>query len=137
MTMTAGIINGTDLLIYIGGTKIYHSTNHSLNLGMSPRDATTKDSAAWKALLGGLRNWSISGDALMAMDAAYGYSELQAVLIARTAVTVKFSSEVAGDYYWSGSALLTVLDLEAGTEDNASMSYTLEGTGALTQYTGT
>ena len=42
---TTGIINGTDFGIYIGGTKVASATSASISLSMSPRDATSKDSA--------------------------------------------------------------------------------------------
>ena len=132
---TTGIINGTDLVIYIGSDVIGHSTSHALSIAHDPRDATTKDSSGWRDLLEGLRNWSTSGEGLVAFDADYGFTELFTLITNRTTVTVKFSTEVTGDAYWTGDAYLTSLDQDSPTEDNVSMSYTLEGTGALTEAT--
>lgn len=134
---TTGIVNGTDLLIYVGGTAVAHATSHSLSLSMDTRDATTKDSEGWTDRLEGLRSWEISGNALFAFDAAYGFDDLFTVYTGRTAVTVKFSSEVSGDKYYSGSGYLTSLTLDAPTEDNASFAFTVQGNGTLTEYTGT
>jgi len=137
MTQTAGIINGTDLIVYVAGTKIYHSTSFTLSRVQGTRDATTKDSAGWRDLLEATREWSMTGNALFAFDATYGFDELFEVMDTRAAVVVKFSTEVSGDSYYQGSAFLTALDADAPTEDNAGFSFTFEGTGALTKYTGT
>lgn len=137
MAQTTGILNGTDLLIYVGGTKIYHAKSHALSIAMDTRDATTKDSQGWRDLLEAALNWSMTGDGLVAFDATYGFDDLFEVIIARTAVTVKLSTEETGDTYYEGSAFLTALDKDAPTEDNVSMNFSFEGTGVLTKYTGT
>ena len=133
---TTGILNGTALLLYVGGTAVAHCTSHTLSVSMSTRDATTKDSAGWSAALEGLRSWEASGEGLVAFDAAYGYSDLFALITSRAAVTIKLSTEETGDKYLSGSARLTSLEESAGTEESVTFSFSFEGTGALTEYTG-
>ena len=134
---TTGILNGTDLLIYVGGTKIYHATSHAMSISMNTRDATTKDSAGWRDLLEAALEWSMNGDGLVAFVATYGFDDLFDVIIARTAVVVKLSTEETGDTYYQGSAYLTALDNDNPAEDNSSMTFAFEGTGVLTKYTGT
>ena len=104
---------------------------------MNTRDATTKDSAGWRDLLEAALEWSMNGDGLVAFDATYGFDDLFEVIVARTAVTIKLSTEQSGDTYFQGSAFLTSLDKDAPAEDNVSMSFAFEGTGLLTKYTGT
>lgn len=135
--MTTGIVNGTDLLLYVGGTAVAHSKSHTLSVSHEPRDATTKDSNGWDESLEGMRSWSIDGEALQAFDANYGHSDLLALITTRTKVTVKFSTEVTGDSYWTGEAWLTACELEAGTEESASYSFSFKGTGALSENTVT
>lgn len=137
MAQTTGKLNGTDLLVYVGGTKIYHATNHDMSVSMDTRDVTTKDSAGWGEILEAALHWSMSGEGLVADDATYGYKELFDVIIARTAVVVKFSTEESGDAYFQGSAFLTDLPMTAPTEDNVGFNFTFEGTGVLTKFTGT
>jgi len=60
---STGIRNGTDLLIYIGGTAVAFSTSHDLNLNMATRETTNKDTAGWKTSLSGVRDWDTSGEA--------------------------------------------------------------------------
>ena len=128
---TTGIINGTDFGIYIGGTKVASSTSASISLSMSPRDATSKDSAGWSESLEGLMEWSAEGEGLFALDASYGYVDLKSVLTTRTAVTIRFSSETSGDQYHEGSAYLVDLSADSSTEESMTYSFSFTGTGPL------
>ena len=132
---TAGIINGTDLQVYIGSDVIAHSTSHSLSMTHDARDATTKDSEGWTDRLEGLRSWEITGEGLVAFDGTFDTDDLFALYTNRTQATVKFSTETSGDTYWTGSAYLTSLDFDAPTEDNVSSSFTFSGSGPLTSAT--
>jgi len=134
---TTEIINGTSLVLYIGAVAVGSATGHTLSVQMATRDATTKSSDGWAAKLAGLRSWTASGSGFVCFADTYGYEELQAAVIARTAVTVKLSTEVAGDTYYSGSGYLTGIDLDAPVEESSTYTFTIEGTGALTPYVGT
>ena len=128
---TAGIPNGTLFGLYIGGTLIGKGTSHSFDKSMSTRDATTKDSAGWKESLEGLREWSVSGDFMLAQDATYNIDELNAVIDARAVVVLRFSTEVSGDNYWNGNAFMTSVSVSAGVEESVTFSAEFEGTGAV------
>ena len=125
-------MNGTLLGVYSASTLIAHATEGSISLSMYTRDATTKDSSGTRDLLEATKSGTISVSALYAEDAAYGVQELMTAWSARTALTVKFSTEVSGDYYWSASAYVTSLEVNSGMEDNVSYSATFELTGAIT-----
>lgn len=129
---TTGIINGTLLGVYSGGTLIAHATEGSISLSMDTRDATTKGSGGTRDLLEATKSGTISVSALYADDAAYGVSDLMTSWAARTPLTIKFSTEVSGDSYWEASAYITSLEVNAGMEDNATYSATFELTGAIT-----
>jgi len=128
---TTGVINGTAIGIYIGGTKIAKATSGSISITHSPRDITSKDSSGWSESLEGLREWSLEGEGMFALDATYGVVDLEAVLTARTAVTVRFSTETSGDEYWEGTAIQTDLSADTGVEESATFSFSFQGTGAL------
>ncbi|RMG81343.1 MAG: hypothetical protein D6712_16480 [Chloroflexi bacterium] len=136
---TTGKINTTLLKLYTGtspGTAITHSTDASLSFSMSPRPATTKDSAGWEEVLEGLMSWEVSGSALLAFDAANGVDELSTIALARTATEVRFTTNVTGDTVWSGTGYITRLEAASpGQEDTANISFTFKGTGQLTQAT--
>src|SRR5688572_20325863 len=106
---TTNVINGTLLGVYVGGTLIAKSTNCTLNITHSVRNTTTKDSGGWEESLGGLRGWTISGDFLDAEDAAYRFDDLFALIGSRASAVLKMSSEVSGDKYYTGSAILVSL----------------------------
>jgi len=129
---TSGIMNGTLIGVYVGSTLISHATEGSISLNMDTRDSTTKDAAGQRALLEGVKSGTISVSALYADDAAYGVDELMAAWAARTTLTVKFSTEVTGDSFWSAAAYVTSLEVNAAMEDNASYAATFELTGAIT-----
>jgi predicted secreted protein len=131
---STGIYNGTLIGIYVGGTLIAKSTSCSLEITQATRNTTTKDSNRWEEALSGLRSWNVSGDFLDAEDAAYRFDDLFALLNG-TPVTVRMSSEVSGDKYYTGSAILTTLSREAPMEENVSGAYAFKGTGALTEAT--
>ena len=129
---TSGIMNGTLLGVYVGSTLIAHATEGSISLSMDTRDTTTKSSAGTRALLEGTKSGTISVSALYAEDAAYGVDDLMTSWAARTTLTIKFSTEVSGDHFWSAAAYITSLEVSAGMEDNVSYSATFELTGAIT-----
>jgi predicted secreted protein len=99
---------------------------------MDTRDATSKSSSGTRDLLEATKSGTISVSALYAEDAAYGVDDLMTSWAARTAIVVKFSTEVTGDHFWSASAYITSLEVSAGMEDNVTYSATFELTGAIT-----
>lgn len=129
---TTGKINGTDLIVYVGGTAITHSTDCSVSLSMATRPASTKDSEGWAESLEGARNWTMSSDSMVALDAAYGLDDLFTLVRNRTSVTVKFATSDATDKFFSGTAWVTDISVTAGQEDTATYSASFEGTGRLT-----
>jgi TP901-1 family phage major tail protein len=104
---------------------------------METRDTSTKDSAGWRDLLEGQRSWSLAGDGLVvySLTSADGYSDLFGYLNGRTNLYVKFGSVTAAEKSYSGRGFITSLDQEAGVEDNATFSFSFEGSGALAEAT--
>ena len=128
---TTGILNGTLLGIYVGGTLVSHSTSNSISVSHSPRSATSKDSGGWSDNLEGLREWSGEGEAYLALNASYGINDLVSIMKARTKVTIRFSTEVSGDQYFEGQAYLDSICADSSPEESATFSYSFTGTGAL------
>jgi TP901-1 family phage major tail protein len=136
------LINGTDLILKVGASDsteliVAHATNCSLELSMDERDITSKDSLGWKEISGGLRNWSLSTDALYdALDLGVTKTDfvgLFDLVDARTKVYVEFGlqSAVTGDYIYQGQGYVTSLSLSGGVEDTATYSCSITGTGDL------
>jgi len=135
------IMNSTDVVIQIstdGSTYdiVGRATSASLSVSMETRDITTKDSAGWQENLEGLKNWSLSGDGLVTYSISGEYEtpdELFTILSNRTAIDVKFGSMTSGEIDYSGKAFLVSYEQEAGVEESVTYSFSLTGTGTLTQ----
>ena len=135
------IMNSTDVVIQIstdGSTYdiIGRATSASLSVSMETRDITTKDSAGWQENLEGLKNWSLSGDGLVTYSISGEYEtpdELFTILSNRTAIDVKSGSMTTGEIDYSGKAYLVSYEQEAGVEENVTYSFSITGTGVLTQ----
>ena len=136
------LINGTDLIVKVGTSDsneviVAHATNCSLELSMDERDITSKDSAGWKEIIGGLRNWSLSADALYdATDLGATKTDFVALydlIDARTKVYVEFAlaNAAAGDYIYTGEGYVTSISLSGGVEETATYSCSISGTGDL------
>jgi len=138
------ILNGTELKVYSTGTTnlVAYAQNCTLNVNHSPRETTNKESGGFKEILEGLRDFSIDVDGAYAWTNAAGAAltngiddVLEAnVLNARQAVTFIFGDTAAtSDISYSGSGYITSISMTGGTEDTATYSMSIEGTGVLTQ----
>lgn len=130
------IFNGTELGVYIDATLIAAATDCTLSLNMETIDITTKDSAGYRELLGGMKSGSISCSGLIDyLDAANkDMTDLWTAWENRTSLTLKFSkaNESTGELSFSASGFITSLEQSGGTEDTATYSVTFELTGAIT-----
>ena len=138
------ILNGTELKVYSAGTPnlVAFAQNCTLNVNHSPREITNKESGGFKEILEGLRDFSIDVDGAYAWTNAAGAALTNGVddtletnvLNARQAVTFIFGdTATTSDVSYSGSGYITSVSMTGGTEDSATFSLTIEGTGVLTQ----
>ena len=146
--MANGILNGTDLKVYItpdGGsaTLIAYATSATINVNHSPRSTSNKEDGGWESAMEGYRNWDVSVDAMYAWldpaGSAIGgltLSELFDIMIntrAKTSVTFGVTTTTAGDTKYTGDVWMTSASLSAPNEDSSTFSASFQGTGALTQ----
>lgn len=144
---TTSVFNGTSLVVLIGSEVIGYATSCSLSLAIDAPDASTKQSLGWADEIGGQRSWSLTTDGLATVVpgsvASYiSTTELNNLAIARTAVTVKFTTvdnsivggvtPVSGDTIYSGSAFIESVDMTADMENPVTYSVSFKGTGPLT-----
>ena len=144
---TTSVFNGTSLVVLIGTEVIGFATSCSLSLAIDTPDASTKQSLGWADEIGGQKSWSLTTDGLATVVpgsvATYiSTTELSNLAIARTAVTVKFTTvnndtvggvtPVTGDTIYSGSAFIESVDMTADMENPVTYSVSFKGTGALT-----
>ena len=128
------VFNATLLGVYVEDTLVAAAQDVSVSMSVETIDVTTKESGGYRELLGGLRTASFSVNGLIDYTEATNEStaDLATTLLARDAVTLKFSTEVTGDQSVSASAICTSLELSGGTEDTATYSATFEATGTVT-----
>ena len=144
---TTGVFNGTSLVVLIGTEVIGYATSCSLSIAIDTPDASTKQSLGWADEIGGQKSWSLTTDGLATVVpgtvATYvTTAELNALAIARTAVTVKFTTvdnstvggitPVTGDVIYSGSAFIESVDMTVDMENPVTYSVSFKGTGVLT-----
>jgi len=135
---TAGIFNGTLLVVKIGGVAVAHSTSCSLSVSTDLPDSTTKDSGGWAQQIQGLRSWSVSTDGLAVIESAaagVNVEDLFSSIGSRTDVALTFSTFVSGDKIWTGTAQVESLDFSGDMESPATFSASFTGTGALVMTT--
>ena len=128
------VFNATLLGVYVEGTLVAAAQDVSVSMSVETIDVTTKESGGYRELLGGLRSATFSVNGLVDYTEATNEStaDLATRLLARTEVTLKFSTEVTGDQSVSAEAICTSLELSGGTEDTATYSATFEATGTVT-----
>lgn len=136
-----GILNGTEIKIYVNGTLVAYATSGSLSVSMDTRETTGLYSQAWKTIVEGDRSWSVDLDGMYAWETDGGASPKNADwlfknhLKSRTIFSIVFGTRdnQSGDVKYSGQAFLTSLSMSGGIEDSATFSASFEGNGELTQ----
>ena len=136
-------LNGTDIKVMDASSNILvaYAQSGTLNVNMSTRDISNKESAGWAEAMEGARNWDVS------VDGAYAWTNVSAAaltngaddmlntyIITRTQVTVQFGTDSTstGDTYYEGKGWLTAFSVSAPTEDTATYSISITGSGGLT-----
>lgn len=133
---TSGVFNGRIMNVYVGSDAVGCATESSLSLNRATIDATCKDSNSWGDFLAGQMDWSVSSSSLLALDeSAESAEDFFDALIAGTNLTVKLSTGVAGDWYLSGTSIVTSFEISAPDNDVVTYSVTLTGKGALAKAT--
>jgi len=132
---TTGKFNAKLFGVYNGSTLISHATEASIEFSGDTIDVTTKDNNDWGDFLLGRKSCTINVSALRAFDATYGADDLFTAFTNNTALTIKFSTEVTGDKYYTGTFYVTSLSENAPDNEGASYSATFTGAGQVTSAT--
>ena len=135
MARTNAVLNGTDLGVYTGVSPVLIAlaTTCTLNVNRDMRDTSNKDSAGWKQVLTGQRSWTVTAECLYNPSSTNGWgATLYAAWKDGTLLTLTIKNGTQ-DYYWSGTAYITSMSMNAPNEGNVTYSVSFQGTGALTQ----
>lgn len=136
------VINGSDLMVFVGGKSIALATSHSLSISGDTTDISNKDlgGGTWSAGKVSKLSWTAQSSNLYSIT---GFNTLFNLMAAKTEVTLVFAlkkeTALPSDGHWTpattgtytGTAVITGLEVNAQDGDNATFSVTFTGTGAL------
>jgi predicted secreted protein len=142
---TSGYVNGSDLLLEIGGKAVGHCTTHTLTFNSETKDRAVKPAAAdsysaglWKGKgVTGL-SISISAEGLRFYgETENGFSEISALWGAGQSVAVlAFERESDETPYVSGNFVISSIEETSPAGDDATYSINLESDGEPSAYPG-
>lgn len=132
-------IDGGTVLLYIDDVAMAYSTGASLSLSDSLRESPHKDDARWTEraigrldVTGSCNMWVAFTDGAAA--AVQNVADIWPLVLAGTEVTLKFSNSDAGDYEWSGPAIIEGLNMSYGNlGETAEGDFSFMSNGAWTQ----
>ena len=128
--MSSSAIRGDAVTLSIGGDLIAESRDFAIAFDIAEIDVFSRDSSRWSESLPGRRGWTITGSGLyIAADVAKKVLVDYYTDLAPTNVSVVLT---IGSQTFTGSAVLTSLEVSAGHEGAVEYSFTLKGTGELT-----
>jgi TP901-1 family phage major tail protein len=127
------VVNGTNLVISLGGTVIANSQEVSLSLNHDVIDVTTKDSAGVRELIAGQKSGSMSCSGLQEYSGSNGIKLLADTFDTGAAVALIFDQVATGGNTFSANGILTSLEMSGGTDDAPTYSASFELTGAITK----
>jgi predicted secreted protein len=138
---------GGDLMVFVGSgqtkSPIAFSTSAKLSVSMKTRDISSKDSGDWTEKAAGKFDWNASTDALTSFSATgttHSVEDLYGCMIAKCPINLAFGKRCGttpswglntSSKYFSGSALITSMDLTASDQETSTYSVTFEGNGIL------
>ena len=145
------IFKGSKLMVFIGDAPIAFATSHALNITMNTTEVSTKDHGDFPSVLAQNISWEVTTENLYSES---GQTALWNAMKSMQPVTIKFAPATnynnaaaqqgivdvddatewtAGTAIASGKALVTSLSVNAPSGDNATLSATFTGVGALDQ----
>lgn len=145
------VINGGDLMLFLGGTSIAFSTSHKLSISAETVETSSKDNGGkWVAKAVRKLSWNMSTENLYSLEGAgktyddlftmmTGRTEIDAIFTVEKDYTTKADEVPAGGWLpmttgqYKGKVVITSLELNAPNGDNATFTASFEGVGALTK----
>lgn len=131
--MTNGVVNSSDLMLFVNGSAIACQTNAEWSITRSFRDTTCKQSGIFKAQLPSILEFNVSGEAWVNYAASTpNVSTVLDLIIDGTLCGLALKTGVSGDDVLYGQGYLSSYTLtSSGTNENAAFSYEFMGTGAV------
>lgn len=141
------IVRGDEIMLFKDGKSLAYATSHTLSITGNTIEISSKDSGYWGASEIGNITWEITSENLY-VDSEF--DNLFTAMVAKSPITVTFGradnynanglgdsstnwipDASVGAKYYQGPAIITSLQANANTGENATYSITLTGNGAL------
>lgn len=128
-------ISGDLIFVIINGYTLMGQKTGGMDVSADTLESTSKDSNKWREYIYGWKTTDFTVDDLYdpAASVGTGFADFFGYIAAETVVTVKFGEIVAGKTYWTSSALISKVNLSGPSNQVASYTLTLKGTGVPTQ----
>ena len=142
---TSGIINGTKFGVYdkSSGSSVLvaYATSGSISINHSARETSNKESAGWKEVMEGQRDWEISVEGMVAFKTLAGGAVAGSTIdeiftnyiTTRGTFEISFESSESGDFKYTGDAYISSISMDAPNEESTTYSCSFTGTSSLTQ----
>ena len=143
------IVRGDEIMLFKDGKSLAYATSHTLSITGNTIEISSKDSGYFGASEIGNITWEITSENLY-VDSEF--DNLFTAMVAKNPITVTFGhadnynanglgdsstnwipDASVGAKYYQGPAIITSLQANANTGENATYSITLTGNGALEQ----
>lgn len=132
-------INGNDLVIKFASTEMgtknvfAHAQNATLSFSNSLIETTTKASSSWMENLAGKKSFTLSTDGLIDYASVANAQNFEAFVDIAIAGTLIYFTFGAGNDTYDGSGYIDSFSANGPTDDAASYSVSITGTGTLTK----
>jgi predicted secreted protein len=129
---TVGKVKGNAMLIYKDGVAIACTTAASFNLTNELLEVTCKDNDGARQYILGGQEWSFTVGGIFQFDNV-GIDDLSDMAIDKETATIRFGTDVVGDFFLEGEAIISDLTIDANLNESTTYSATFTGTGPITK----
>jgi len=131
--------NSTSVLVLVDGAAVANSLDATISFNGEAVNISTKDTGRWEAFFAGALNGTVTVSGLYAdgdLNALWtAFTDTPAgVAGASSEVTLKFGNAVSGEEYWTGTAIITGLEVGSpGYQQAMTYNASFQLTGAVTK----
>lgn len=139
--MSKDVLLGNDLLLFVDGVAVGHAKSHTVSISANVIDKSSKDDKTWNTKHSGRLTWNVSTDGLVSYDdTRCNYEALYTKMVAKTQVVLVSALIDAAnttqaftplDSIYTGTAIISSVELTSPDDDNATFSVSFEGTGSF------
>jgi len=140
MAATTGVISGTDLRLYIGGSAVAYATDCTLSIEREFIETIHKDNPGdgWREGQVQQKSGTMTVSALYNHDGANNTpGTLFTALDDGTSLTGRLTTDAADDTYYEFSCFCTSFNVNAAVNENAAFDCEFTISGAVTKGTAT